>query len=209
MVRSGAAFKMEILLQCYDALERAGFTRFRKQDVDWPIHNGFHAWVGLNATLISGRVDILPFVGVHVVPLERLWTSLKTGKWPGKYDRGSATYALNMGTVEAVADERAFAFGQAQSEAFIASECDRLARIYATGGLDYARSIASYESLLPLFREQVSSLGAFPERYATCLYLIGRKAEARSFVEEFLPKQTDYFEGFATPFLKMLDAETS
>jgi len=48
-----------------------------------------------------------------------------------------------------------------------------------------------------------------PERYATCLFLIGRKAEARSFVEEFLPKQTDYFEGFATPFLKMLDAETS
>lgn len=206
-MRSGAAFKKAILLECYDALERVGFTRFRKYDVDWPIHDGFHAWVGLGATLDSGRVDILPSVGVHVVPIERLWTSLKTGRWPGKYDRGHATYSVNMGTVEAVADERAFAFGPQQSEGFIASECDRLARLYATGGLDYARSIASYEALLPLFRKQINWLGAFPERYASCLYLMDRKAEARAFVEEFLAKKREYFEGFAIPFLNRLDEE--
>lgn len=203
----GAAFKKAILLKCYGALERRSFTRFRKQDVDWPIHDGFHAWVGLNAALDSDRVDLIPLVGLYVVPIERLWTSLTIGKWPGKYDRGSATYSVNMETVEAVADERAFAFAPQQSEGFIDSECDRLARIYATGGLDYARSVASYEALLPLFREEVNWLGAFPERYASCLYLMGRKGEARAFVEEFLPKKREYFEEFATPFLKMLDEE--
>ena len=136
-----------------------------------------------------------------------LGAAQKTGKWPGKYNRGVATYAVNMGTVEAVADEWAFAFGPQQSEGFIDAECDRLARLYATGGLDYARSIASYEALLPLLQQRVDMLGAYPEKYASCLYLMGRKGEARAFVEEFLPKWRDYFEGFAIPFLEMLDEE--
>lgn len=50
-------------------------------------------------------------------------------------------------------------------------------------------------------------LGAYPEKYANCLYLMGRKAEARAFVEEFLPTKRDYFEGFAIPFLGKLDEE--
>lgn len=206
-MRCDAKFKRRILLECCDALETQGFARFRKEDVDLPIHNGFHAWVGLNTALYSDRVEILPFVGVHVVSLERL-CAVKAGKYPIKYDRGIATYAINMGLLEAIADERAFAFAPQQSEGFIRSECERLAHLYATAGVDYARSIASYEALLPLFRERADSLGAYPERVASCLYLMGKRAEAREFVEQFLEKNRDYFEGFAIPFLRKLDEES-
>lgn len=206
MTRCNAQFKKAVMLKVYDAFEAAGFTRFRKEGVDWPLHDGFHAWVGLNTALYPDRVDITPNVGVHVVPIEKLH-AIKGGKYPQKYDRGVATYAINIGTLDAVGNERAFAFGPQQSEAFINAECKRLAHIYATAGLDYARSIASYEALLPLLQENVESLGGYPESVASCLYLMGRKAEAREFTIDFLARHRDYFEGFAIPFLANLNEE--
>lgn len=194
-----AAFKQAVLLKCYDALEATGFTRYRKQDVDWPMEHGFHCWVGLNTGLEKEHLDINPFVGVHVVPIDKLWGRLDTGKYAVKYNRGVATYALHMG--ELAPKESIFRFTR-QSD--VAGEADRLARLYADVGLPYALSISTYERLLPLLRERVPMLGAYPERVASCLYLMGRKEEARSFAEEFLQDHRDYFEGFAVPFLKML-----
>ncbi len=201
MERCNAAFKKRILLQCYDALETMGFTRYRKEDVDWPIHDGFHLWVGLNTGLHPDRLNINPFVGIHVVPLDRLIDKLEGSK----YSRSTATYAIHMGELEAAEDEQAFAFGPQQSEGFILSECERLAQLYATAGLDYAKSIASYETLLPLLEGRVEMLGGYPERVATCLYLTGRKSESRKFTEDFLKGKHDYFKGFAVPFLQMLN----
>lgn len=208
MTRCDAQFKKAVMLKVYNAFETAGFTRFRKEGVDWPLHDGFHAWVGLNTALYPDRMDITPNVGVHVVQIHKLCT-LTGGKYPYKYSRGHATYAINIGTLDAAGDERAFAFGPQQSEAFIDAECKRLAHIYATAGLDYARSIANYEALLPLLQQNVDSLGLYPEMVASCLYLMGRKAEAREFVIDFLARHRDYFDGFAVPFLAKLDEEDS
>lgn len=205
-MRCDAEFKKYIRLKCFGALETAGFTRFRKEGVDWPLHDGFHAWVGLASGLEHDHVDIYPNVGVHVVPIEKL-AAIKSGKYPRKYSRSVATYAISLGTLNAVGDERAFAFAPQQSEAFIDAECQRLARLYATVGLDYACSIASYEALLPLLQENVNMLGGYPESVASCLYFMGRKQEAKAFTEGFLAKQQDYFEGFAKPFLEMLERE--
>lgn len=206
-VRCDSAFKKDIMLQCYDALEGAGFTRYRKEGVDWPLHDGFHAWVGLNTGLYPERLNIEPFVGIHVVPLDKLWESLQVGKWPGKYSRSTATYAVHMGELEGADDAPAFAFTPQQSKGFVEAEVDRLANLYVTVGLDFARSLASYESLLPLLMDRVPMLGGYPQRVASCLYLMDRKPEARQFVEEFLPTERDVFEGFALPFLAKLDAE--
>jgi hypothetical protein len=197
-----AGYKHVVLLKCYEALEAAGFDRFRKEGVDWPLENGFNCWVGLNTALERDYVEINPFVGVHVVPIEKLWTSKKTGKYPGKYNRGHATYALHLGHL--AADETAFRFAPPMD---VDVEAARLARLYSSVGLTYARSIASYERLLPLLQERAGMLGAYPERVACCLYLMGRKEEARAFVEDFLPKNREYFEGFAVPFLKKLSEE--
>lgn len=190
-----AEFKRNVLLKCYDALEAVGFTRYRKQDVDWPMEHGFHCWVGLNTGSENEHVDINPFVGVHVVPIMKLYTSLE-GR---KYSRSTATYAVHMG--ELVPKEPIFRFTR---QTDVAAEADRLARLYADVGLSYAMSIGTYERLLPLLRDRVPMLGAYPERVASCLYLMGRKGEAWSFVEEFLQDHRDYFNGFAVPFLKML-----
>lgn len=190
-----AAFKQAVLLKCYDALEAVGFTRYRKQDVDWPMEDGFHCWVGLNTGLEKEHLDINPFVGVHVVPIMKLYTSLE-GR---KYSRSTATYAVHMG--ELVPKEPIFRFTR---QTDVAVEVDRLARLYADVGLSYALSIGTYERLLPLLQERVPMFGAYPERVASCLYLMDRKDEARLFVEEFLPDHCDYFEGFAVSFLRML-----
>jgi len=197
-----AAFKKAVLLKCYEALEAEGFTRYRKQDVDWPMENGFHCWVGLNTGLEREYLDINPFVGIHVVPIEKLWAKTKTGKYPGTYRRSVATYAVHMG--ELVPREPIFRF---TLQTDVAAQAARLARLYSDAGLSYALSIGTYERLLPLLQERVPMLGAYPERVASCLYLMGRKEEARLFVEEFLQDHRDYFEGFAVPFLRILDGQ--
>lgn len=199
-----AAFKQEVLLACYEALTAVGFTRYRKDNVDWPLENGFHCWVGLNTGLYAECVQVNPFVGIHVVPIDKLWTSIKTGKHPSKYNRGVATYALHMGFL--VPHEKVFEFTR---ETDIAEEAARLAQLYVDVGLPYAKSIASYESLLPLLQERIEMLGAYPERVASCLYLMGRVEDAREFTENFLSKKKDYFEGFAAPFLEKLKIEAS
>lgn len=195
-IRCDAAFKSEVVLACCNALQQAGFTRFRKENVDWPIANGFHCWVGLNTGLYPEFVEINPFIGLHVVPIMKLYTTLE-GR---KYARSTATYARHMG--EFAPDVPAFKFTPSTD---VPSEARRLAHLYATAGLEFAKAIADYESLLPLLKQRIDLLGAYPERYASCLYLMGRKGEAHAFVENFLPMHRDYFEGFAIPFLKMLD----
>lgn len=200
MDRCDAAFKKAVILACCDALEREGFTRFRKEKIDWPLGEGFHCWVGLNTGLYPEVLRVSPFVGLHVLLIEKLWTSQKSGKYPSKYDRGIATYARHMG--ELAPDVPAFQFTRSTD---VPSEARRLARLYATVGLEFAKAIADYDSLLPLLKERIDMLGAYPERYASCLYLMGRAPEARAFVSEFLPKHPDYFEGFAIPFLRMLN----
>jgi len=197
-----AAYKQAVLLKCYEALAAVGFTRFRKEGVDWPIADGFHCWVGLNTALEKEYVGINPFVGVHVIRIEKLWTGLKVGKYPGKYSRGIATYALHMG--ELTPDEPVFRFSRNTD---VEAEAVRLARLYADTGLAYARSIASYELLLPLLRSRIEVRGGYPERVAACLCLMDRKEEARTFVEDYVRENYDYFTGFAGPFLEMLNRE--
>ncbi len=202
MVPCNAAFKKAVRLKCYDALEREGFARFAKEGVDWPLSDGFHCWVGLNSGLYPDRVEINPFVGVHVVPIAKL--RVLEGR---KYDRRIATYAIHMGELPGARDEQAFAFTTTQSDIFIASESQRLAHLYATVGFNYAQSIASYEALLPLLKGRLHLLGGYPENVACCLFLMGRVGEAYAFAQDFLAQEPGYFRSFAIPFLHMIESE--
>lgn len=202
-----AAFKNRILLECYDTLEKHGFTRFSKLGVDYPIHDGFHCWVGLNVALYPDRVDLVPNVGLHVVPIEEMVCTLDKGEYATNYDRGVATYSVNIGELASVGDERAFAFSPQQSDSFISSECERLALLYATEGIKYAKSIASYESIVPLLKENVGTLGGNPERLAACLYMVGKKVEAMEFLKTFPEQYKGYIKGFSVPFLEKVRTE--
>lgn len=190
-------FKQHVLLKCYEALAKVGFTRYRKEDVDWPLEKGFHGWVGLNTGLYDEYVEVNPFVGIHLVPLMKFYTALE-GR---KYSRSIATYAIHLG--ELAPQVIGFEFTR---ETDIEKETARLARLYLDIGLPFAKSISSYESLLPLLQERVSMLGAYPERVASCLYLMGRKDDAINFTRDFLIKKPDYFKGFAYPFLNELSS---
>src|SRR6266852_1795237 len=81
--------------------------------------------VGLNTGLYKEYVSISPFCGIHIVPIEKLWTSIKKGKYPGKYDRRYATYAVHLG--EIAQEERAFHF---KRDTDVAAEARRLADLY-------------------------------------------------------------------------------
>jgi hypothetical protein len=197
-----AAYKNEILLSCYQALADQGFVRFRKENVDWPFEDGFHCWVGLNAGLYAEYVEIAPFAGVHSVKIEKLWTSIKRGKYLGKYDRGVATYGLHLGQI--APSERVFQFRRGVN---LRTEATRLAELYFRVGVPFAKSLASNESILSHLRDRVEMLGGNPERFSSCLFLMGYFDEARTFVENFLPDHEEYFEGFAVPFLKMIEEE--
>ncbi|MBK8631698.1 MAG: hypothetical protein IPN84_16355 [Sphingomonadales bacterium] len=191
------SLKQSVRLACYSALEKAGFERFLKEGVDWPITDGFHCWVGLNTAVDPGQVEIVPFVGLHVVPVEKLAAQLK-GK---RYVRGIATFALPMGDLEGAREKRAFVFTASQSDEAISREADRLASLYASVGLSYAHSIASYGRLLPLLEMRLGMLGGYPESYACCLRLMDREGEAEAFVEDFVRQEPEYFAAFATAFL--------
>lgn len=204
-MKCDAEFKKRIRLKCYDAFERKGFTRFQKEGVDYPLGDGFNCWVGLNTGLYPDRVDIVPNVGLHVVPIERLAFEVEGGKI--KYDRRVATYAINIGTLEEAGSQRAFAFSPIQSDGFITSECERLARIYFDVGVPFARSIATYKALAPLLAKNVGMLGGFPQRYAACLYLMGQKREARDFLLNYPERYRSYITDFAVPFIERIESE--
>ena len=201
-MKTCSQFKKEIINKCCQALADVGFTRYRKYDVDLPFDDNFHCWAGLNTGLYSDHLEISPFIGIHVVRLAKL-ASLGSLK----YDRATATYAVHLGTLDCAKDETAFFFRPEWSERLLASEARRLAQLYASCGMGFARSIASYDALLPLLEERVPWLGGYPQRVAACLYLMGQKDRAREFTQAFLAAEPAYFERFARPFLNMLSAE--
>jgi len=193
-----AAFQKPVLLKCHDALSAAGFLRFRRQSVDWPFEAGFRCWVGLDTVLKKDHLAIHPFVGVHVVPIMKSYTALRYRKYSGTV----STCALD--TSELKTHGPPFRFTRHPDvDAVVA----RLVRLYTRVGFVYAKSIANYQLLLPLLRSRVGKLAEYPERTAACLYLMGRKDEARSFTEKFLAQHRDYCDGFAVPFTEMLDRE--
>ncbi len=203
MQRCNAAFKNAVRLRCYDALQREGFARYRKEAVDWPLNSDFHFWLGLNTGLMPGYVEINPFVGVHAVPIAKLVASVTKGDRRSKYHRDYATYAVHIGEIAPHARVVRFT-----PEGDIDAVATRLAKLILVAGLPYARSIGSYEKLLPLLEARVEVLGGYPERVACCLYLMGRRSEAHGFTTDFLAKEPAYFSGFAVPFLGMLKKES-
>lgn len=198
MVRCDAAYKLEVLLECYDALAHRGFTRYRKENVDWPFDNDFHGWVGLNTGLYDEYVEVNPFVGIHAVSIDKLCAKIEKAK----YNRGVAAYAVHLG--EIAPDEKVFRMTR---DTDVKAEAERLATLCATAGILFAKSLATYETLLPRLRSRVGRLGGYPERVACCLFLAGRVEDAKSFVEDFLPGREKYFGAFAQSFLEFLEQD--
>jgi len=203
-MKGGAEFRKSVIKKCCEELANLGFDRYRMYNCDLQLDGNFHCWVGLNTGLHTTSMEIGPFVGIHAVEVDKL--AALDGI---KYLRSVATYAVHLGTLDCAKEERAFFFQPEWSEAILTSEARRLAQLYASCGVQFARSIASYDALLPLLEERLSWLGGYPERVAACLYLMGRKDCAREFTQSFLAAKPAYFERFARPFLNLLSGEAN
>lgn len=194
-----AALRDRAKSECIEALKRYDFVEFRKGYLNKKINDEFGCWIGLNFGVYSGHVSLSPFVGVHVEKLDRQF-SLLSGF---KYDNRTASYAAHLG--ELAPSEPAFDFFDADD---VSRTAYRLAALYADVGFTFSRSIASYSALLPLLHERVSMLGGFPERYALCLYELGRRDEAVAYVIE-LGEDWEHIRPFTENFLKFCGSTVS
>ena len=154
----------------------------------------------------SGKLEIVPNVGVHFRSIERFIEKLDRGPYGGEYQRSIATYAVNVGRLEQVSSERGFSFSPDHSQEFILEECSRLADIFAGPGHQFASSIATYELLAPLLKRLVGTLGGNPERYASCLYLDGRPSSAVAFLNSIPEEHKPFVSGFAGPLRDLVQS---
>lgn len=199
-----ARFAGAVEAACEAALIGVGFKRPRQGCIVYEINADFFGWIGLNRGMHAGFVRINPFVGIHCIPLMRLYTELE-GR---KYQKGAvATFAVHLG--ELSPSVAAFEFHQ---ESDIETESRRLAEVVLEVGLPFMRAHASYDAILPILEERVPTLGGYPERVASALYLTGDIERARRFVSdrraEYATKDAAVrasFDTFALPFLKLLN----
>lgn len=170
-----------VLEACEDALVRHGFKRLRRHSVAWAFSPDFLGWIGLNVGNYPTHVQINPFVGIHCVPLMKLYKESSENKYqPKKYQLGRyATYAVHLGEV---CDEGlgGFIFPEGADIEPVAEE---LAVAVREHGVPYMQTLTSYEALLPLLRGREPMLGGYPERVAVCLMVLGRQAEALAYLD--------------------------
>ncbi|HWT99689.1 MAG TPA: hypothetical protein VN229_18795 [Terriglobales bacterium] len=183
MQRANAAFRDFAIDQCCARLEQTGLRRHAKGSGSLfaPINDAFQYWVGLNSGLYLTRVSLTPHFGVHVPQLDELVAEIRKSSEPKrKYDKRIATYT--RAHTQLIKSPPQLDFAPAED---IEDSLERLVNLSTQVGLPFARSIASYEALLPLLRERVSMLGGYPERVACCLALMGQAEKALDFLREF------------------------
>lgn len=177
-------FPQEVDAACDKALAAFGFHSPRRGSLLIAVDDDFYGWVGLNRSKVGDAVRMNPFIGLHCVPVMRLYYELDTYR-KRKYRLGdTATVALHLG--ELAPDLNVFMFEQAQA---LEDEADRLAQAVVEFGLPWMKSHAKLDALLVLLREKEAMLGGFPERIAVVLFLLGRFAE----VSEYLDARLDEY----------------
>lgn len=173
----------EVELACNLALASSGFYFPRRSTRLFPIAADTYGWVGLNRYKVGDTWWINPFIGLHCVPIMRLWYELDTYRKP-KYLLGqTATAALHLG--ELAPDIDGFHFEQGHPPE---DEARRLADAVVAFGMPWMRENANLEALLGLFREKEEMLGGYPERIAVVLFLLGRFNEMSDYLDVQLHK---------------------
>lgn len=173
-------FRDEIDLACDRALESFGFRSLRRGRPLFKINDDFYGWVGLNRSGTKDVVRIDPFVGVHCVPVMRLFHELDFHRKPRpKYLLGdTATIAIHLG--ELAPEVRAFIFNKEEP---LMGEANRLAEAVVQYGLPWMRAHASLGELLGPLREKEALLNGVPDRIAIILFLLGRFDELSAYLD--------------------------
>lgn len=183
-----------------EALVARGLTRLRKRRVGVDFGGGFFSWCGLNFKPNDNGFTAHVFVGVHCVQLERTWTSLKRVKYVTQYSMDLATVSIG---IDRVVELRRGDLSISPDS--YSGDIARVAEFISGHGLEYCKNIANYDSILLELGKRVHILAGVPEKYACCLYLMGKEAEAAAFIKEFSRGNANYLQDFTANFLKMCD----
>ena len=186
------------LAACFRALARSGFVRYAPDRLDWPFSPSFHVWLRLHPRRFGDMLEIEAFIGIHAVEVERTWTALKTGPYRAIYRRHVPTFATPLAGL-AGGDQLLLMPADDPSRPVMA----RLVALCHEVGLPHVLRLGALDALEPLLARRITALDGNPERYAACLLLQGRHAEATRFVESFAAGQPAYFAGFAGAFLRL------
>ena len=177
-------FADRIVGACNAALAAAGFQLPRKTTRIIPLTDEIYGWVGLNRSKAGDALRIDPFVGLHSLPIMRLWYELDS-KRNLRYRLGeTASAAVHLG--ELAPDVGIFLFEPGRAPD---AEAERLAETVMAHGLPWMREHARNEALLDLFREREDMLGGYPERIAVSLFLLGRLDELSAYLDA---RQAEY-----------------
>lgn len=171
-------FAQEVDAACDNALASFGFHSPRRGSPLIVIDEDFYGWVGLNRSKAGDAVRIDPFIGLHCVPVMRLYYELDTYRKRRYLPGDTATVALHLG--ELAPAPTAFMFERSQP---LEGEAGRLAQAVVEFGRPWMTSHANLNALLVHLREKEAMLGGFPERVAVVLFLLGRFTEVSEYLD--------------------------
>jgi hypothetical protein len=169
---------------CDQAFKTYGFQSRRRGSPLLPIGEDFYGWVGLNRYNRSGYLQLNPFVGLHCIPMMRIWYGIDD-RLDKRFAGRTATFAFHMG--EIAPHVEVFIF---RDDANVEAEAARLAHCVHEFGVPWMKQHATLEAILPLLKSREAMLGGYPELIAIAMYLLGRHDEAIAYLdskrEEFL-----------------------
>lgn len=173
-------FRDEVDSAVYRALGAFGFQLQRRGSPCIRIDDSFYGWVGLNRSGVGDAVRIDPFIGVHCVPVMRMFYELDFYRNPKpKYVIGdTATISIHIGMLSS--ELRPFIF---ESDEPLESEAGRLAESVVKYGLPWMRAHASLNGILDRLREREAILNGVPERIAITLFLLGQFEELIAYLD--------------------------
>lgn len=188
----------KILTAITEELIRLGHKRYSKRVVAIDFGDGFFSWLGVPLSRINQTsFEVYVNVGIHAENLNRMFVSLRSDK-NINYSRSVTTYAIPIEMLDGV--------GKLDHIIRLDNYLDKskeFAVMIAENGIKFSRSIANYETLLPLLKGRLNMHGGYPEFFACCLFFLNRLDEAKQFVEDFNRRSPGYFGAFFANFMKL------
>jgi hypothetical protein len=162
---------------CYEALRAEGFDVPKRDLIRIALSDEFFGWVGLNEGVHPEFVRINPFIGVHAVKVQKLFSEVR-GK---KYTLGeSPTIVVHLGEIAPKILEFLF-----ENEGVMRAEAGRLATEIRSSGLKWMKENARYDAIIKILDGEKGSLGGKPEKLAIAKFVSGgRQVFDRHVAEE-------------------------
>jgi len=166
-------FRREVLRLAEERLQQIGFTAQRGAGVSMLLRDGWYGWIGLNQALHPGVIDILTITGIRCEAVEHLVHALLPTT--SVYWGPSFTRPLYM--LVPHREEPTWSFTEV-NPVLLEDMIDKV----MTYGLPFMQNLASLDALLRAFERPNYSMPDVKTRLPCVLYLVGRRAEAESYI---------------------------